>query len=60
MRDLTEERCIIAISEMHPFTMKEISDVFDRCKSIDKTIYIIRKARFLRTSLNHVCEIIGV
>ena len=48
MGNWTEERCIAAMAEMHPYTAKEISDVFERCGSIDKTIDVIYKARQLK------------
>lgn len=59
MGNFTEERCIVAMAEMHPYTSTEISDVFERCRSIDKTIDIIFMARQLRIPLMDVCIDMG-
>jgi len=58
MGTFTEEACIAAIANLHPYSTKEISDVFKRCGSIDKTIDIVYNARQLHRSLMDVCDII--
>lgn len=60
MGNFTEERCIVAMAEMHPYTAIEISKVFERCGSIDKTIEVIYKARQTKRTLIDVCELMGL
>jgi hypothetical protein len=60
MGNFTEEICIAAMAERHPYTAKEISEVFERCGSIDKTIDVIYKAKFIRRTLIDTCELMGI
>lgn len=54
-----QERIFMVISEMHPFTIDEVKMVYDRCKSIDTTIYLLEKKRQLATPLDTLLEIAG-
>lgn len=54
-----QERIFMVISEMHPFTINEVKRVYDRCKSIDTTIYLLEKKRQLATPLDTLLEIAG-
>lgn len=60
MGNWTEEKCIVVMAEMHPYSAIEISKVFERCGSIDKTIDVIYKAQQLKRTLINVCELMGL
>ena len=60
MGNFTQEKCIAAMAEMHPYTAKEISDVFERCGSIDKTIDVIYNSRRTKRTLMQTCEFMGL
>ena len=54
-----QKRIFMVIAEKHPVTIKDVQMVFDCCKSIDETIYIIEKSRQLAISPMKVAEIAG-
>ena len=60
MGNFTEDKCIAAIAEMHPYTATEISEVFERCGSIDKTIEVIYNSRGSKRTLIDTCELMGI
>lgn len=58
--NFTQSKCIVAMAEMHPYTAVEISKVFERCGSIDKTIDVIYKAIQTKRTLMDVCILMGL
>lgn len=60
MADFIEERCIGAMAESVPYAAGEISRVFERCGSIDKTIEVLRNANRLKRPLMQVCKLMNI